>query len=161
MYSLGDFGAAFHPSARKHSELVVFVARPGLRVWKSTPEGTVIETLLLKEALRSPHSVIPLLGLVPSTTISTEQEQFTRILFYDEKYLVTHGQGTLFVIDPEKNLLFGTCRDLKSIISIATNKDEIFVLLPNRNLIRISGRADTHIAGKENVFFERQTVVFL
>ncbi|XP_014671979.1 PREDICTED: tectonin beta-propeller repeat-containing protein 2-like [Priapulus caudatus] len=147
--NVGDFGAVFRPGPCKPSELMAYVARPGLRVWKArSDDGSVMETLLLRDALQTPHAAIPLLGVMPSRTAAAAagREQFTRLLFYDERYLVTNSGSTLFVVDPARNVLVGTCSDLKNIVALCTCKDEIFVLLPNREVVRLAEKADTQLA---------------
>ncbi|XP_034721787.1 tectonin beta-propeller repeat-containing protein 2 [Etheostoma cragini] len=46
--SSGRFGACFLPALCKQSDLQVFAARPGLRLWRSDVRGQVEETRLLK-----------------------------------------------------------------------------------------------------------------
>lgn len=46
--SSGRFGACFLPALCKQSDLQVFAARPGLRLWRSDIRGQVEDTRLLK-----------------------------------------------------------------------------------------------------------------
>lgn len=46
--SSGRFGACFLPGLCKQSDLQVFAARPGLRLWRSDIRGQVEDTRLLK-----------------------------------------------------------------------------------------------------------------
>lgn len=52
-YSSGRFGACFLPALCKQSDLQVFAARPGLRLWRSDIRGQVEDTRLLKPLFNS------------------------------------------------------------------------------------------------------------
>lgn len=51
--SSGRFGACFLPALCKQSDLQVFAARPGLRLWRSDVTGQVEDTRLLKPLFNS------------------------------------------------------------------------------------------------------------
>ena len=51
--SSGRFGACFLPALCKQSDLQVFAARPGLRLWRSDIKGQVEDTRLLKPLFNS------------------------------------------------------------------------------------------------------------
>jgi hypothetical protein len=46
--SNGKFGACFQPGLCKQSDLLVYAARPGLRLWRTDVSGLVVDTLVLK-----------------------------------------------------------------------------------------------------------------
>lgn len=50
--SSGRFGACFLPGLCKQSDLEVFAARPGLRLWRANVQGQVEDTHLLKSLFK-------------------------------------------------------------------------------------------------------------
>lgn len=52
-WSSGRFGACFLPALCKQSDLEVFAARPGLRLWRSNIRGQVEDTHLFKSLFKA------------------------------------------------------------------------------------------------------------
>ncbi len=76
----GAFGAII--SLRPDSELNIYCARPGTRIWRSNLEGEVEETLQLREILQS-------------------QDGFSKMFYLaDTDHLITYSSSAVHVIDP-------------------------------------------------------------
>ncbi|KAJ0063256.1 hypothetical protein NL108_015372 [Boleophthalmus pectinirostris] len=116
--SSGRFGACFLPSLCKQSDLQVFAARPGLRLWRSNVEGEVQETRLLKGLFS--HKV-PQVALFPrpspSGGCSPSERQLGALCCFHQNWLLSWNEYSLYVLD------YST---------------QIFLLKGDRDIIRLS-----------------------
>ncbi|XP_065919514.1 tectonin beta-propeller repeat-containing protein 2-like isoform X2 [Dysidea avara] len=136
----GPYGACF---AADSSE--IFVARPGLRLWKAKSlDGTVLSTSKYREALaQDTIPIIPLLGVVPSHPIITDRTQFTMLYLWDNKYVITHNQHALWVLDPSCSGVVASLADQSPIIDITSSGDSVYLLRPQKPpVVKLSIHAD-------------------
>ncbi|XP_041985080.1 WD repeat-containing protein CG11141 [Aricia agestis] len=115
----------------------IYCARAGLRLWRADTDGNVLQTLLFKEAVTNPLTVAELLN--PATTRPDDaEEQFTVLHVFREHFLVTASARRLYVLDPRSLTAVAVVTDLRRILSVSVNKDEIFVLEGGRSLVRLA-----------------------
>lgn len=136
-----DFGACFIPAMCKPEDAQLYASRPGFRIWKASVNGSVINTLMLKELLTQSHTQIPLLDFqVTNITKSKNPYQFGHMLLFRDKELVTWNDSCLYVIHPETSSIVGLQNHIGMIKVVAVTDSEVFVLREgtDRNLIRIA-----------------------
>jgi hypothetical protein len=64
--------------------------------------------------------------------------QFGPILVFREHLLVTYSSDVVYVLDPAAITVIATVADLRGVLDVAVNKDEIFILEGGRSLIRVA-----------------------
>ncbi|ODM97592.1 Tectonin beta-propeller repeat-containing protein 2 [Orchesella cincta] len=140
---MGKFGGLIVSSAWEESPKVYSV-RPGGRLWVANLSGVVQHTIKFKELLVSGSQPEITVIKPPKTTLRSPQEdiQFSRVFRFMKDYLVTYHKDILHVMDARNTVVLGTCQQLRSILDVAVNKDEIFILESSRNVIRISAKPD-------------------
>lgn len=91
----------------------------------------------------------------PRQLSSAQQQdiQFTRVFRFMKDYLVTYYKDILHIVDARNTVVLGICKELRSILDIAVNKDEIFILESSRNVIRLSAKPDKFSALTSSNFF--------
>ncbi|XP_052755919.1 WD repeat-containing protein CG11141 [Galleria mellonella] len=116
-----------------------YCARPGLRLWRADRAGTVHQTLLFKEAISNPLTVAELLN--PSLrkhSHSDGEYNLGPLYVFREHFLVSHNEHFLYILDPRSLTAVAVVDDLRRILSVSVNKDEIFVLEGPRSLLRLA-----------------------
>ena len=93
----------------------------------------VISTSKYREALglRS-IPIIPLLGISPSHPVITDRTQFTLLHLWYGKFVITHHQHALWVLDPSGSSVVATLAERLPIIDITCCKDSVYLLLPDK-----------------------------
>ncbi|KAK7104074.1 hypothetical protein V1264_018848 [Littorina saxatilis] len=124
----GNFGACFIPGLCKVEDALLYAARPGCRVWLASISGAVLNTHIFKESINAGVHEIPVLRPSKSTFNPNAELQFSRLLIYKEKQLITYNTTTLFVLDPKMNRVVASQNRLGGIVDVAVHKDEVFVL---------------------------------
>ncbi|WAR18488.1 TCPR2-like protein [Mya arenaria] len=137
----GDYGGCFIPAMCKVEDAKLYATRPGLRVWKASISGTVVNTYIFKELLAAPHPQIPLLdfkvtNIVRPPTVS----QFGPLLLFRDRDLVTWNETTLYVLNSDSLEVVASQTNMGLIRGVVVTEGEIFVLRhgTSRNVVRIA-----------------------
>ncbi|XP_059057598.1 WD repeat-containing protein CG11141 [Achroia grisella] len=116
-----------------------YCARAGLRLWRADRAGHVHQTLLFKEAISNPLTVAELLNPSLKKHSHSDGEYNLGPLFvFREHFLVSHNEHFLYILDPRSLTAVAVVDDLRRILSVSVNKDEIFVLEGPRSLVRLA-----------------------
>ena len=104
----------------------------------------VISTSKYREALglRS-IPIIPLLGINPSHPVITDRTQFTLLYLWCGKFVITHHQHALWVLDPSCSSVLATLAERLPIIDITCCKDAVYLLRPDKcPIVKLTLHAD-------------------
>ncbi|XP_020509379.2 tectonin beta-propeller repeat-containing protein 2 isoform X1 [Labrus bergylta] len=138
--SSGRFGACFLPALCKQSDLQVFAARPGLRLWRSDIRGQVEDTRLLKPLF---NTQIPQFDLFPRPGPIGAYRPADRHLgllscFLREGWILSWNEYSLYVLDCLNEVIIGALESSGDIVSVSCCDNEIFILKGDRDIIRLS-----------------------
>ncbi|XP_053191841.1 tectonin beta-propeller repeat-containing protein 2 [Scomber japonicus] len=138
--SSGRFGACFLPALCKQSDLQVFAARPGLRLWRSDIRGQVEDTRLLKPLF---SSQIPQFELFPRPGPIGAYRPADRQLgllscFFREGWILSWNEYSIYVLDCINEVIVGALESSGDIVSVSCCDNEIFILKGDRDIIRLS-----------------------
>ncbi|XP_029900840.1 tectonin beta-propeller repeat-containing protein 2 isoform X2 [Myripristis murdjan] len=138
--SSGRFGACFLPALCKQSDLQVFAARPGLRLWRSNVRGLVEDTRLLKPLFTSQ---VPQFELFPRPGPVGAYRPADRQLgllccFFREGWLLSWNEYSVYVLDCINEVIVGALESSGDIVSVSCCENEIFILKGDRDVIRLS-----------------------
>lgn len=67
-----------------------------------------------------------------------KEAMFGILLPFADNLLVTYSSEIIYILDPSNLLIIATISHFRRILSVATYKDELFVLEGERSLVRIS-----------------------
>uniref|UniRef100_A0A8B9PXX4 Tectonin beta-propeller repeat containing 2 n=1 Tax=Apteryx owenii TaxID=8824 RepID=A0A8B9PXX4_APTOW len=142
----GKFGACFIPGLCKQSDLTLFAARPGLRLWKSDVHGTVQATFILKDVFAGGVKTFELYPrLEPSdrgSCSSPEKHLGLVSCFFQEGWVLTWNEYSIYLLDTVNQALIGGLEGYGDIVSVSCTNNEIFLLKGDRDIIRISSRPE-------------------
>lgn len=138
--SSGRFGACFLPGLCKQSDLQVFAARPGLRLWRSDVRGQVEDTRLLKPLF---NSQVPQFELFPrpdpiGAYRPADQQLGLLSCFLREGWILSWNEYSLYVLDCLNQVIIGALESSGDIVSVTCCDNEIFILKGDRDIIRLS-----------------------
>ncbi|KAK2826857.1 hypothetical protein Q5P01_021071 [Channa striata] len=138
--SSGRFGACFLPALCKQSDLQVFAARPGLRLWRSDIRGHVEDTRLLKPLF---STQIPEFELFPRPGPVGAYRPADRQLgllscFLRDSWILSWNEYSIYVLDCLNEVIIGALESSGDIVSVSCCENEIFILKGDRDIIRIS-----------------------
>ncbi|XP_033984961.1 LOW QUALITY PROTEIN: tectonin beta-propeller repeat-containing protein 2 [Trematomus bernacchii] len=138
--SSGRYGACFLPALCKQSDLQVFAARPGLRLWRSDVRGQVEDTRLLR-ALFSTQ--IPQFELFPrpgpiGAYRPAERQLGLLSCFLREGWILSWNEYSVYVLDCLNEVIVGALESSGDIVSVSCCDNEIFILKGDRDIIRLS-----------------------
>ncbi|XP_026194956.1 tectonin beta-propeller repeat-containing protein 2 [Anabas testudineus] len=138
--SSGRFGACFLPALCKQSDLQVFAARPGLRLWRSDIRGHVEDTRLLKPLF---STQIPQFDLFPRPVPVGAYRPADRQLgllscFLRDSWILSWNEYNIYVLDYLNEVIIGALESSGDIVSVSSCDNEIFVLKGDRDIIRLS-----------------------
>ncbi|CAB3257930.1 unnamed protein product [Arctia plantaginis] len=137
--SLCALGAVFQYSYARGGPPAAYCARPGLRLWRADTQGNVLQTLLFKEAISNPLTIAELLNPSQQKHSQTQREYNLGPLYvFREHFLVSHNENVLYILDPRSLTAVAVVDELRRILSVSVNKDEIFVLEGPRSLVRLA-----------------------
>ncbi|CAG9816312.1 unnamed protein product [Phaedon cochleariae] len=145
---LGSYGGIICQNSYKPSDTCLYCSRPGLRIWISDVEGNVQKTLLFKELLTKECSEVPIINPIAHNLHYFKPQRepaFGILLPFNEKLLVTYNNDVVYILDPQEMTVLSTISHLRSVLNVATHKDEIFVLEEDRSLIRVSYKPEHFI----------------
>ncbi|XP_067895062.1 tectonin beta-propeller repeat-containing protein 2 isoform X2 [Heterodontus francisci] len=151
--SAGTFGACFIPGLCKQTDVNLYASRPGLRLWKSDIQGVVQSTFILKNVFTSGVKPFELLPRASSATASkgvikpTERNLGLVKCFLHDGWVLSWNKISIYVMDAVNQALIGGLEGLSGIVSVSCTEDEIFVLIDNRDIIRISSKPEGFITG--------------
>ncbi|XP_023208737.1 tectonin beta-propeller repeat-containing protein 2 isoform X2 [Xiphophorus maculatus] len=140
----GRFGACFLPALCKQSDLQVYAARPGLRLWRSNVRGEVEETRLLKSFF---DKQIPQFELFPRPGPVGAYRPADRQLgllscFFREGWILSWNEYSIYVFDCLNEVIIGCLESSGDIVSVSSCENEIFVLKGDREIIRLSSNPE-------------------
>ena len=147
LYSLGRFGACFLPGVCQAKDAVLYAARPGLRLWKANTQGVVEATYILKPTLSQAVSkdVLLLPDSVGHLSDSASSDPHLGPLhMYQETLIFTYHGTWCFLIDPGLGTIVAHHQDVGTIVDVAVNGEEVFLLRKgqDRLIIRLAQTAD-------------------
>uniref|UniRef100_A0A672LZC1 Tectonin beta-propeller repeat-containing protein 2-like n=1 Tax=Sinocyclocheilus grahami TaxID=75366 RepID=A0A672LZC1_SINGR len=136
----GKFGACFQPALCKQSDLVVYAARPGLRLWRTDVQGRVGETHVLKPLF---NQDIPQFELFPRLGFNGGYRPSERQLgivscFLKEGWVLSWNEYSVYVVDCTNQVIIGGLESSGDIVSVSCTENEIFILKGDRDILRIS-----------------------
>uniref|UniRef100_A0A1A7X3G9 Tectonin beta-propeller repeat containing 2 n=1 Tax=Iconisemion striatum TaxID=60296 RepID=A0A1A7X3G9_9TELE len=136
----GKFGACFLPMICKQSDLQVYAARPGLKLWKSDVRGQVETTQRLKSLF---DKQVPQFELFPRPGLGGGYRPADRQLgllscFLREGWILTWNEYCLYVFDVINQVIIGALESSGDIVSVSSCDNEIFILKGDRDIIRLS-----------------------
>lgn len=102
-FSTGKFGACFIPGLCKQSDLTLFAARPGLRLWKSDVHGTVQATFILKDVFAGgikTFELYPRLEPPDRGSYSSPEKHLGLVsCFFREGWVLTWNEYSIYLLD--------------------------------------------------------------
>ncbi|XP_068194967.1 tectonin beta-propeller repeat-containing protein 2 [Antennarius striatus] len=142
--SSGRFGACFLPGLCKQSDLQVFAARPGLRLWRSDITGDVKDTRLLKPLF---DAQIPQFELFPrpgplGAYRPAERHLGLLTCFFREGWILSWNEYSIYVLDCLNEMIVGALESSGDIVSVSCCDNEIFILKGDRDIIRLSNNPE-------------------
>uniref|UniRef100_A0A669PG00 Tectonin beta-propeller repeat containing 2 n=1 Tax=Phasianus colchicus TaxID=9054 RepID=A0A669PG00_PHACC len=142
----GKFGACFIPGLCKQTDLTLFAARPGLRLWKSDVHGTVQATFILKDlfarGIRT-FELYPRLEPPDRGSYSSPEKHLGLVsCFFREGWVLTWNEYSIYLLDTVNQALIGGLEGYGDIVSVSCTSNEIFLLKGDRDIIRISSRPE-------------------
>ncbi|XP_029177260.1 WD repeat-containing protein CG11141 [Nylanderia fulva] len=148
--TLGKLGAVFGSRQNYVQESVIYASRPGLRLWQADKMGTVLKTLIFKDAVRSGHTEVELLNPAPEGSRKNRGEpSFGIVLPFCDDLLVTYCDDVVYVVNPNTIAITSIVNDLRRVTDVACTKDEIFILEGERNILRIAYYPENNITSEE------------
>ncbi|XP_012735157.2 tectonin beta-propeller repeat-containing protein 2 isoform X1 [Fundulus heteroclitus] len=140
----GRFGACFLPALCKQSDLQVYAARPGLRLWRSNVRGEVEDTRLLKSFF---DKQIPRFELFPRPDPVGAYRPADRQLgllscFLREGWILSWNEYSIYVFDCLNEVIIGALESSGDIVSVSSCDNEIFILKGDREIIRLSNNPE-------------------
>lgn len=102
-FSSGKFGACFIPGLCKQTDLTLFAARPGLRLWKSDVHGTVQATFILKDLFArgiQTFELYPRLEPPDRGGYSSPEKHLGLVsCFFREGWVLTWNEYSIYLLD--------------------------------------------------------------
>ncbi|XP_060938554.1 tectonin beta-propeller repeat-containing protein 2 [Limanda limanda] len=138
--SSGRFGACFLPALCKQSDLQVFAARPGLRLWRCDITGQVEDTRQLRPLF---NTQIPQFQLFPHPGPVGAYRPADRQLgmlscFLRKDWILSWNEYSVYVVDCVSEVIIGSLESSGDIVSVSCCENEIFILKGDRDVIRLS-----------------------
>ncbi|KAM4014366.1 tectonin beta-propeller repeat-containing protein 2 isoform 1-T2 [Anomaloglossus baeobatrachus] len=140
--SNGKYGACFIPSLCKQSDLTMFAARPGLRLWKADAHGSVQSTFILKDVLSrglESFELYPRMDTTNQARYSLSEKHLGLVTcFLHEGWVLSWDEYSIYLIDTVNQAVIGGLECAGDIVSVSCINNEIFFLKGDREIIRIS-----------------------
>ncbi|XP_022528323.2 tectonin beta-propeller repeat-containing protein 2 [Astyanax mexicanus] len=138
--SNGKFGACFQPGLCKQSDLLVYAARPGLRLWRTDVRGRVQETHVLKPLF---NQDVPQFELFPRSGPTgayrpTERQLGLVSCFLKDGWVLSWNEYSVYIVDCTNQVIVGGLESSGDIVSVSCTENEIFILKGDRDIMRIS-----------------------
>lgn len=149
--SLCSLGAVFHWSYEHPGEVSAYCARPGLRLWRADKSASVLETLLFKDAVSNPTTIAELLNPSQVKHMQSNKEyNFGPLFIFRDKFIVTYNEDILYLLDPSSMTAVAVVDDLRKVLSVSVNKDEILILEGDRSFVRLGYSPDPDLTSPED-----------
>ncbi|XP_075995908.1 tectonin beta-propeller repeat-containing protein 2 [Genypterus blacodes] len=153
--SSGRFGACFLPALCKQSDLQVFAARPGFRLWRSDIRGQVEDTRLLKALF---NTQVPQFDLFPRPGALGGYRPADRQLgllscFLREGWILSWNEYSVYVLDGVNQVIIGALESSGDIVSVSCCDNEIFILKGDRDIIRLSNSPEGLVSNLSELSF--------
>uniref|UniRef100_A0AAZ3PF90 HPS5-like beta-propeller domain-containing protein n=1 Tax=Oncorhynchus tshawytscha TaxID=74940 RepID=A0AAZ3PF90_ONCTS len=138
--SNGKFGACFQPGLCKQSDLLVYAARPGLRLWRTDVSGLVVDTLVLKRLFNQEVPQFELFARPGPTGGCRPHERQLGVVscFLREGWVLSWNEYSVYVLDCLNQVIIGALESCGDIVSVSSTENEIFILKGDRDIVRIS-----------------------
>ncbi|XP_068110732.1 tectonin beta-propeller repeat-containing protein 2 [Hyperolius riggenbachi] len=140
--SNGRYGACFIPALCKQSDLTLFAARPGLRLWKADAQGSVQSTFILKDILSrglESFELYPRLETNNQESYKLSEKHLGLLsCFLHEGWVLSWDEYSIYIIDTLNQAVVGGLESAGDIVSVSCINNEIFFLKGDREIIRIS-----------------------
>ncbi|XP_040188930.1 tectonin beta-propeller repeat-containing protein 2 isoform X2 [Rana temporaria] len=140
--SNGRYGACFIPGLCKQSDLTLFAARPGLRLWKADVQGSVQSTFILKDILSHEMESFELHPRAETVNQDgyklCEKHLGLMSCFLHEGWALSWDEYSIYIIDTINQAVIGGLESAGDIVSVSCVNNEIFLLKGDREIIRIS-----------------------
>uniref|UniRef100_A0A8C8MLD1 HPS5-like beta-propeller domain-containing protein n=1 Tax=Oncorhynchus tshawytscha TaxID=74940 RepID=A0A8C8MLD1_ONCTS len=138
--SNGKFGACFQPGLCKQSGLLVYAARPGLRLWRTDVRGLVEDTRVLKPLFNQQVPQFELFPRPAPTGGYRPQERQLGLVscFLREGWVLSWNEYSVYVLDCLNQVIIGALESCGDIVSVSCTENEIFILKGDRDIVRIS-----------------------
>ncbi|MFT7801798.1 tectonin beta-propeller repeat-containing protein 2 [Arapaima gigas] len=132
------------PALCKQSDILVYAARPGLRLWRADIQGVVQDTHLLKELFAQE---IPYFELFPHPGCTGGYRPPERQLgilrsFMKEDWVLSWNEYSVYLLDCLGQVIIGGLDSCGDIVSVSCTENEIFILKGDRDIIRISNQPE-------------------
>uniref|UniRef100_A0A8C9FWM9 Uncharacterized protein n=1 Tax=Pavo cristatus TaxID=9049 RepID=A0A8C9FWM9_PAVCR len=109
----GKFGACFIPGLCKQTDLTLFAARPGLRLWKSDVHGTVQATFILKDLFArgiQTFELYPRLEPPDRGSCSSPEKHLGLVsCFFREGWVLTWNEYSIYLLDTVNQISVLSC----------------------------------------------------
>ncbi|XP_077179849.1 tectonin beta-propeller repeat-containing protein 2 [Paroedura picta] len=142
----GKIGACFIPGLCKQSDLTLFAARPGIRLWRSDVRGTVQATYILKDVFAAgmkPFELYPRMEPADKGSYSFPERQLGLLCcFFQEGWVLSWNEYSIYLLDTVNQALIGSLEGSGDIVSVSCTENEIFLLRGDRDIIRLSSRPE-------------------
>ncbi|XP_035245854.1 LOW QUALITY PROTEIN: tectonin beta-propeller repeat-containing protein 2 [Anguilla anguilla] len=142
--SSGRLGACFRAGLCKQSDLQVYAARPGVRLWRADVLGAVQETLVLKELFAQDPPLFELFPRPGASGAYAPPERQLGLLgcFLRPGWLLSWNEYSVYVLDCLNQAIVGGMEGCGDIVSVSCTENEIFILKGDRDIIRIATRPE-------------------
>ncbi|XP_066529515.1 tectonin beta-propeller repeat-containing protein 2 [Hoplias malabaricus] len=151
----GKFGACFQPGLCKQSDLLVYAARPGLRLWRTDVRGRVQETHVLKPLF---NQDVPQFELFPRSGPAgayrpTERQLGLVSCFLKEGWVLSWNEYSVYIVDCTNQVIIGGLESCGDIVSVSCTENEIFILKGDRDIMRISNSPEGLVSNMSDLSF--------
>ncbi|XP_072285041.1 tectonin beta-propeller repeat-containing protein 2 isoform X2 [Pyxicephalus adspersus] len=140
--SNGRYGSCFIPGLCKQSDLTLFAARPGLRLWKADVQGSVQSTFILKDILShglESFELYPRVGATNQDSYKLCEKHLGLVsCFLHEGWVLSWDEYSIYIFDTVNQAVVGGLESAGDIVCVSCVNNEIFFLKGDREIIRIS-----------------------
>ncbi|XP_048483523.1 WD repeat-containing protein CG11141 [Plutella xylostella] len=148
--SLSRLGGVFvhsYAAGAAAAAAAAYCARGAARLWRCDRRGDVLQTLIFKEAISNPLTVVELLNPSQKKPYDPDREHnFGPLHVFREHFLVTYNEDVLYILDPRSLTAIATVDQLRKIKSVAVSGDEIWVVEGARSVLRLARAPDAAAA---------------
>ena len=139
------YGADFGPFS---DQPLIYSSRPGLRLWVSNGEGAVGQTLIYKDSVAKPEAKLILLSCPQEYSNNNESLAFGPVFVLEEGLVVTYSSSSLFILNADSSKgvsIVKSSRFANKLRNLSVHESEMFLILDNRMMVRVSDRPSLQI----------------